>query len=222
MPNIKRWIDERHREVTETGKTTLPFFNHKLYIGRPKDMYSGELRQSVNYPIQSVSSSFCAYQMYLTYRECQRYGINIYPNSFIHDSIIAEIPVSKIFEYLEIVKHYYIDFPFNNLGIPDGTDFEIGIGNFKKCEITYDVKDNIAEFKLGIKSMYNELKLLDLMKTELTKCNITNIDHKDKVMIKTLDMFNSKCSYNFIAGKPIDILQVTGNCKINSIDKFII
>lgn len=221
MPNIKEWINKRHEEVRDTGKTTIPFFDHKLNIGYPANEYSSEYRQSVNYPIQSGSSSFCAYQMYMVYNECKSRGIEIYPYAFIHDSIIAEVPVSKIFEYLEIVKYYYITYPYNKLGIPDGTDFEIGIGNFKKLEIKYDIVDGKARFELGIKDIYNEMSLLDKMKRYLRDIEITNDTIKRKVLIKTLDSFNSKCSYNFIMNKEIDIHNIKGTCSIDSNDNYL-
>lgn len=214
MPHIRDWIDARHNEVWETGRTTLPPpFNHTMFIGRPINEYSSELRQSVNFPIQSGSSSFCAYQGYLTYRECQNQGIKMIPTAFIHDSIKAETYINNLFQFLEIIKYYYITYPYKTYGIPDGTDFEIGIGDFKKSSIEYSIENNIVTFDITFRDFHNDLILRDKMKELLPGFTILEEKEVNKKLIKLEDGFNSKTSYNLCMNKEVKLFKSKCQCE---------
>ena len=213
MPKIRDWIKERHEEVASTGKTTLPYpFSHRMQIGKPSNEFSEEYRRSVNYPIQSSSSSFCAYQGYLTYKECRNQGINTYPYAFVHDSLILETDIAKLFQFLEIVTYYYVTWPYKTYGIPDGTDFEIGIGNFKKSAITYSIKDNQVLFDITFREFYNDMRLKDEFIKRLPNFKIIEETPVEKTILSTSKSYETKTSHNLCFDKPIKMYKCKCSC----------
>lgn len=220
MPDIKKWMDAKHKEVCErNGKVKVDLFDHDLFVGVPSEYSSEHLRRSINYPIQSLSSSLNGYFGYRVYKEALNQGIINYPLSFVHDAWMFEIPMKCVFQFLEIVKYYFKTFPYEQIGLPADCDFDISINKFMPKEIKYEIKDGKVFFETEIILIHNNIELYHSFLRNLPECVITSEERVKKIMDSQhySDLRNSKCSWGPNMQKEVEILKLKGECRYDAI-----
>ena len=226
IAGVEKWIEDRHQQVMDTGKTTLPYFDHDMVIGRPANKYAPELRQAVNYPIQSASSSFCAYQGYLVYKECINQGIKAYPTAFIHDSFIFEVEFSKLHQFYLILDWFYKEWPYQTMFIADNFDMEVGLNQApKKSEITYEIVETEngkkVRYKTDFRDFYADKDMEAKYDKYLPNHRIISKKEKKKVIVDTISGFETKVSYNLSKDKEITYYAVEGEFDYQEMKEFL-
>jgi hypothetical protein len=84
-PSFAKFVSDNQANLKNNhGFITLPYFNHRFYIGNP---YHYSIKQKgLNYILQNLSSSLCAYLAFELYKDLRgNYDIIINYYAFIHD-----------------------------------------------------------------------------------------------------------------------------------------
>lgn len=138
FPGLKSWIDERHKEVMETGKVsvlTQRFLNID-FDHNDKRAVSQAMRAAQNYPIQSASSTMAAVIFSDIIRYMRDNNMKTKPVLFIHDSIESDV---YPYELLSIIKYEQVKLAHGAVdyfGIECKADVSMGYSLGHECEMT--------------------------------------------------------------------------------------
>lgn len=137
FPNLKVWIDARHKEVLETGKVSV-LTNRFVKIDYDKNNRgeaSKALRQSQNFPIQSAASTLAAVVFSDIIRHQKSNNMKTKPILFIHDSLESDVYPYELFEVLEFQSKILAEGAIEKFGVACKADMAIGVNLGTECEV---------------------------------------------------------------------------------------
>lgn len=172
FPKLRGFIADQHRLADTTGEV-FTMYGDPLVIGNvgvPK--FKGYNRRvSVNWPIQSGSSSMAGEAGWNVYEKCTELNIPAIPLCFTHDSHDFETAVQWFIHFYLIVRDQAVDRIDKEWGIPAQVDFEFGLnqGNlyeikkpqfsdgklkfkFEGCKVGFD--EFVARLRMGLNVEY--------------------------------------------------------------------
>lgn len=158
FPEIKTWINERHKEIEKNRNFVKGYFGNKLMIDDSKKG-NGALRNAQNAPIQNLGSAIAGSTMYYLSEKLDSINFGCNPFGFTHDAYDDIVPVNKIIEYIDYLNDYLVQQPRKGLGIPLSIDTEVGANSLNQCSIKIlERSDKQVKLKLkGTKQAVNEI-----------------------------------------------------------------
>ena len=158
FPEIKVWINERHKEIEKNKNYVKGYFGNKLMIDDSKKG-NGALRNAQNAPIQNLGSAIAGSTMYYLSEKLDSINFGCNPFGFTHDAYDDIVPVDKIIEYIDYLDDYLVQQPRKGLGIPLSIDTEVGANSLNQCSIKIlERSDKQVKLKLkGTKKAVNEI-----------------------------------------------------------------
>lgn len=158
FPEIKTWINERHKEIEKNRNFVKGYFGNKLMIDDSKKG-NGALRNAQNAPIQNLGSAIAGSTMYYLSEKLDSINFGCNPFGFTHDAYDDIVPVNKIIEYIDYLDDYLVQQPRKGLGIPLSIDTEVGANSLNQCSIKIlERSDKQVKLKLkGTKQAVNEI-----------------------------------------------------------------
>lgn len=137
-PELKVWMDGKHREVERYGKVSCPKVGYFLNIdlngfGGLEEAY----KQAGNYPIQGQSSLIAGYVLNSITQYLLDNDMKTKPISFIHDSLEFDIHPRELFISCQKITSMMNDIPNNEFGIPSKAELTIGMSMGDENEVTY-------------------------------------------------------------------------------------
>lgn len=158
FPEIKVWINERHKEIEKNKNYVKGYFGNKLMIDDSKKG-NGALRNAQNAPIQNLGSAIAGSTMYYLSEKLDSINFGCNPFGFTHDAYDDIVPVDKIIEYIDYLDDYLVQQPRKGLGIPLSIDTEVGANSLNQCSIKIlERSDKQVKLKLkGTKQAVNEI-----------------------------------------------------------------
>ena len=165
FPNIKKWIDSKHKEFDETGTYVTSYFGNRLHVERD-DRGQGHYRVSQNAPIQSFGSIMAGTYMYRFAKECYKRGFDIRPYCFTHDAYDDTVAVKDFIDYMDLAFEVMQEWPLKELGLPVKIDFEVGANSTELCHVKVKHRDPVEKLymleikgeKAGTDSIINKYK----------------------------------------------------------------
>lgn len=131
-PEVKDWQDSQN-EIVLKEKKVHTLFGDDIYIEcNPNNRRSVReaAKCSVNYPIQSSSSSvagMCIYNLWKKLQGPQNSDILAIPGTFTHDSSDWEVRPDFIPRFFKLANETAVDDVYRDYGVAMAIDFEIGI-----------------------------------------------------------------------------------------------
>lgn len=131
-PEVKNWQDSQN-EIVLKEKKVHTLFGDDIYIEcNPNNRRSVReaAKCSVNYPIQSSSSSvagMCIYNLWKKLQGPQNSDILAIPGTFTHDSSDWEVRPDFIPRFFKLANETAVDDVYRDYGVAMAIDFEIGI-----------------------------------------------------------------------------------------------
>ena len=137
---LKNWIQNNHKFIEQNG-FVYSFFGRKRRLPNVKSSDAGikshSIRSGLNFLVQSTASDINllgAIDMQ-AYLKATKSKARIF--ALVHDSILAEVPISEVDEYCDQLEQYIqMDRGISIPGAPVGCDFEVGddysMGKFEK------------------------------------------------------------------------------------------
>lgn len=148
FPEIKTWINERHKEIEKNRNFVKGYFGNKLMIDDSKKG-NGALRNAQNAPIQNLGSAIAGTTMYYLSEKLDSIRFGCKPFGFTHDAYDDIVPVDNIIEYIDYLDEYLVQQPRKGLGIPLSIDTEIGANSLNQCSIKIlDRQEKYVKIKL--------------------------------------------------------------------------
>lgn len=148
FPEIKTWINERHKEIEKNKNFVKGYFGNKLMIDDSKKG-NGALRNAQNAPIQNLGSAIAGTTMYYLSEKLDSIRFGCKPFGFTHDAYDDIVPVDNIIEYIDYLDEYLVQQPRKGLGIPLSIDTEIGANSLNQCSIKIlDRQEKYIKIKL--------------------------------------------------------------------------
>lgn len=148
FPEIKTWINERHKEIEKNKNFVKGYFGNKLMIDDSKKG-NGALRNAQNAPIQNLGSAIAGTTMYYLSEKLDSIRFGCKPFGFTHDAYDDIVPVDNIIEYIDYLDKYLVQQPRKGLGIPLSIDTEIGANSLNQCSIKIlDRQEKYIKIKL--------------------------------------------------------------------------
>jgi DNA polymerase I-like protein with 3'-5' exonuclease and polymerase domains len=140
--NLRKWIDHSSKYIMDNGfiysqygrKRRLPNVNSDN-----QGIQSHEVRSGLNFLVQSVASDINLLGAVDTHNKIDSTQAKIF--ALVHDSILAEVSIDYVDEYMQIVKDcVQKDRGIYITGCPVGCDFDVGDDySFGKFEKIYDI-----------------------------------------------------------------------------------
>ena len=137
---LKNWIQNNHKFIEQNG-FVYSFFGRKRRLPNVKSSDAGikshSIRSGLNFLVQSTASDINllgAIDMQ-AYLKATKSKARIF--ALVHDSILAEVPISEVDGYCEQLEQYVqMDRGISIPGAPVGCDFDVGddysMGKFEK------------------------------------------------------------------------------------------
>ena len=137
-PELKVWMDARHREIDRGGKVSCSKVGYFLDIdpnghGGIEEAY----KQAGNYPVQGQSSLIAGYVLNSITQYLLEHNMKTKPISFIHDSLEFDIHPSELFISCQKITSMMNDIPNDEFGIPSKAELTIGMSMGDENEVTY-------------------------------------------------------------------------------------
>ena len=137
-PELKVWMDARHKEIDRGGKVSCSKVGYFLDIdpnghGGIEEAY----KQAGNYPVQGQSSLIAGYVLNSITQYLLEHNMKTKPISFIHDSLEFDIHPSELFISCQKITSMMNDIPNDEFGIPSKAELTIGMSMGDENEVTY-------------------------------------------------------------------------------------
>lgn len=203
FPKLKKYIDKM-KEIGRTTGIVKSLFQDEMVVlqtgkkDNPKYIAEAE-RCGVNYPIQNTASAISALSIFEFDNELNKKSINHVPLGFVHDAGDFEFQISRLFEFIDILKLIAVDKARKDFGIPVDIEWEIGINMYEQMELIEVFKDiNKRTFKFKVSKDIIDSFILKLKKFY----NISYIieSEEDKI-ISNKELFAEKTPYSINIGK---------------------
>jgi hypothetical protein len=176
VPNLKKFIVARHKEVEETGRVEN-VMGRVCYLPHFESEHVGERnkakRNSVNAPIQGAGSDLCAQAFGRAWKTFKREGIKAVPFNVCHDSQTFDAAPGHFFDvieaqYYEMVWAQYEHYDW--LNCKPESDFDLGVswGRLVSADFVWDdnSKVNFDHNRLVLTGEKEDIKMLvDEMET---------------------------------------------------------
>lgn len=212
FPKLKVWIDEQHRNVHKDGIVRTMYGDPlRIPLGTDRKSKSSAERLSVNYPIQSGSSSMAAVAGWDCVEEIEKIPkMQAIPLCFTHDSHDWDVESAWFIEFLLIVKMVAVDRIEETLGIPAAVDFEVGVCQSGMMEVK-DPKFTSKSVSFGFhmqERFYKEL----ITKLEVSfEVEVTDT-HRTSETESINELFMTRRAFSSDIGK--EVFSLSGNIKL--------
>lgn len=137
FPKIREFIQEKHRQMEETGRVTL-LTQRYIYIspkGTDKAAISAAKRAAQNYPIQGASSDVAGVVLYKVWEYIKKNNLKTKPFCFIHDSIEIDIHPLELLQICKQIIPLMNEFPVQEWGLPVKAGLVIGSSMGEEIEV---------------------------------------------------------------------------------------
>jgi len=139
---LRAWIDTSSKFIRDNGFIYSHFGRKRRLPNVASDnkgIASHEVRSGMNFLVQSIASDINLLGAIDTHNKIDSSKAKIF--ALVHDSILAEVQIDYVDEYMEIVKNcVQMDRGLSIPGCPVGCDFDVGDDySFGKFEKMYDI-----------------------------------------------------------------------------------
>lgn len=135
-PKLRSWLDDRIKEVQDTGFITNMTGRHiRMGYARNDREKADLVRQSGNIPIQGSSSDIASSALYniidfITSRNLKSKAI-----CFIHDSVEFDLAPDELFYTMEQIQYRMNNYPDERFGVPAKSDIVLGYSMGEECKV---------------------------------------------------------------------------------------
>lgn len=177
FPRLKKWVDASHEQIRQCGYL-YSFYGRKRrllnYKSADRGVVSGEIRSGFNAIIQSASSDSLVLGTIAADKEIMSRGLDAQIIGLVHDSVICEVRIDQVDDYIELLVRNVQDQKFNGwddapLEIPT---CPVGIENDSEVGGSYDYSCGKMDKKYPFISAYENpdmqnkiVETLELMKS---------------------------------------------------------
>lgn len=139
-PEVKAWQDAQNQAVVKDKKVHT-LFGDDIYIEcneSSRRSVREAAKRSVNYPIQSSSSSIagmCIWNLWDKLQKPENFDILAIPGTFTHDSSDWEIRPDFLPRFFKLANETAVDDVYRDFGVAMAIDFEIGISQNHMMEV---------------------------------------------------------------------------------------
>ncbi|WJZ23541.1 DNA polymerase A [Listeria phage LIS04] len=192
FPDVKKFIDERHREMELTGKVKL-LTNRFLNI-TPKTMdmkdVSKAKRNAQNYPIQGASSDVAGVVLYEVQKYIENNNFLSKPFCFIHDSIEIDLHPSEMIQISKQIIPLMNQFPYEEFGVPCQAGLTIGPSMGEEIEVEEIVhNEDFSEATFHVVGFINEIEhLAEVWKRAYPQVSMEDV-YKDNGELRIEDQY---------------------------------
>ena len=164
-PEIKTWMDERHKEVSLSGKVSCPKVGYFLNIDKNGPGGLDEAyKQAGNFPVQGQASIMAGYVLSKINNYLKEHKMKTVPISFIHDSLEFDIHPLELFRTCKTIIELMNGIPKEEFNIPSKADLTIGnsMGD-ENTVLNIEERDDGGEIELegfedNLDELYNRWK----------------------------------------------------------------
>lgn len=213
-PKVREYVNKKHNECrSNNGWVNIELVNHPIYCGIPED--NASLRHSVNYCIQSLSSSLNGYMEYILYKLCRLNNLKYLPLTFTHDAWNNEVKVIDIFKFTYLTRHVFTKIPYELFNIPFDIDTELGLGFYSMGKFDFKINNNTNKIEFNYKCKYidNNESILDKLNKYLPNFKIMENKSDEKILYDLIGVMYGN-SYASIMNKSIRIDNIKCECDI--------
>lgn len=154
-PGVKKWVDERHKEVQRDHRVSLELSNRFIPIlpeGDGKGALNSMLRKSQNYPIQAQSADLTGCVIFDLQKYIEENNMKSLVFMYVHDSIEVDVYPYELIQLVDKLKVLLNESPMRRMGLPSKADVALGksLGHEIEMEnISYneDFTDGVLELK---------------------------------------------------------------------------
>lgn len=154
-PGVKKWVDERHKEVQRDHRVSLELSNRFIPIlpeGDGKGALNSMLRKSQNYPIQAQSADLTGCVIFDLQKYIEENHMKSLVFMYVHDSIEVDVYPYELIQLVDKLKVLLNESPMRRMGLPSKADVALGksLGHEIEMEnISYneDFTDGVLELK---------------------------------------------------------------------------
>lgn len=163
FPDVKKYIDERHREMELTGKIKL--LTNRFINVTPKTMdkmhVEAAKREAQNYPIQGSSSDVAGVVLYEVQKFIEDNDFLSKSFGFIHDSIEIDLHPSEVIQISNQIVPLMNSFPYEEFGVPCEAGLVIGPSMGEEVEVkNIDTNEDFTEATFHVEGYTNEINHL--------------------------------------------------------------
>lgn len=172
FPGIKRYIDNKHKELLSSGEVRT-MFGDTIIIpfdpSRASSVSSGK-RQAQNYPIQSAASTVAGVSIYRVIKSLQESGLKARGFGFTHDSGDIDLECSSLIKLLKVLPELAEKAPLEKWGVPVSIDIGIGVNGNAIADLEdIEVESDLSGFKCKFEAHEN---VVDSLIKRLTDANL--------------------------------------------------
>jgi hypothetical protein len=208
-PELKVWMDGKHREVERYGKVSCPKVGYFLNIdlngfGGLEEAY----KQAGNYPIQGQSSLIAGYVLNSITQYLLDNDMKTKPISFIHDSLEFDIHPRELFISCQKITSMMNDIPNNEFGIPSKAELTIGMSMGDENEVTY-LEETENGGIIELQGYENDLDaILENWREVYTSVEYTDdLDSAEEIYVPRKEIFMPKLTISKYSGTRRKLLK---------------
>lgn len=200
FPQIADWIKERHKEMRQDGRVSVPMTGMFLNIN-PAELggESRALRVAQNAPVQSASSNMAGYVLARIDKYLRDNNMKSKPICFIHDSLEFDIHPQELYDTSTYIVSAMNDIPNEEFHIPSHADLTLGVSMGQELEVDKIEGDDKC-FEMTLTGLESDFDLLiESWKQVYKSVEWEDVEDKEEryVPIGTLFMPKATISRNF-------------------------